>query len=502
VSGDRANAERRVQVTVGVGLVLAAGALVWQIRAFGLLGWDTFPLIEVSRIAQPGDLLALFRESMLGESDGGIYFRPLAKLTFSLDYALFGLWAPGYHATTALLIATAAWSVHTLASRLLTPPTNVASAWLLGPAVALVTFVLHPALATVAVVPARRPEILCLLFSALALAAQTRAARRERALPLLPALFAALAIASKETGFALVGLCPLVAVLGAPGPGDRLSVRLRRASLAVLPVVGVVIVGLIVRALVLGGSGFGDRPFRDDDFATAGFSMLALLLRHTLGPEASLGRFDLPLPTLLAAGVASAFALASAAPNLRQSAVAVWLPATGIAAIWIAGLAGIYSIGIVFQPWYAVPAAAAFALAVGAAAQGLWILRSASTRHARFTAIAGLALLALLTVQLGRYSPLLRHRADWAAASRRSEMYLASVADALRSGSSGEPIVLEPPPRLFPRRGAEHPHLSGIALLAPYSVEAWIRLAFPSASERVVEFRRATAGGRRDAQGT
>jgi hypothetical protein len=76
---------------------------------------DDFGWIESSRIESPSDLLGVFTHQP------GFY-RPLVSLTFSADYALWGLDPHGYAATNVVLFALVAGLIYRLARTLELPP--------------------------------------------------------------------------------------------------------------------------------------------------------------------------------------------------------------------------------------------------------------------------------------------------------------------------------------------------------------------------------------------
>ena len=465
-------------------LVLAALVRIFaEYRDCGLVGWDTYPIIEASRVQSPADLLDLVSMNLMGRETGGLYYRPLLKFSLAIDYALWGLWAPGYQLSNALLFAAAALALFALASRL------TRGGLVLGPLIVLTFFLIHPVHATVVPVPARRADTLCLLFMLLSLAAQAKAAPRPPWRAWLPAAFGALALASKETAFVLPLLSALVAlgVSREPTPARRIL----KAGIAVLPLIGVVAVMFLLRFAILGGI-VGERPLQQEALVPATLSMLGRVATWALSGRAFVGQASLSPLTLIALallGAASLAAgvLASHARRIEAYAATIWPLAISIG--WIVVMAAIYAVGLILQPWYLLNPVAGYALLSGALSQGLMLL-GRSGRLAGGAATVALCALGLLTVQLAAYSPLFRAYDAWRAATSIADRYLDEVARKIEAAPIGTVVRVRGAPQLLPP-SPDRARLSGVAILAGYSIDAWSRLSFPERRVRVVFGRQA-----------
>jgi len=444
----------------------------------GLLGWDTYPLIETSRVHSLGDLVDLFGSSLIGRDSAGVYYRPLTKLTLALDHAIWGLWAPGYQLTSALLLGATSLAVYALAASLLPVRRR------LGALAALIFFVFHPVHATVMPVPSRRADVLCLLFTALALAVQVGAIRRGRTRALLPAALFGLALISKETAFGLLPLVPMVAL--AVSRQGSLGPRMYEAAVSSAPVVLAAGSVLLVRLAVL-GSVAGERPFSEEALLPAAVSMLGRVANWSLSPSIWIGSRDLP-GVLLALAAALLFTSALLATREgRAAAAAAFIPASTVALAWLALVTVVYSIGVVFQPWYVLIPVAGMALLAGGLVECLARL-GGSNRRALASAAAGAVCIAIPIVQLAAHSPLLRRYDDWNSATTVADRYLTALEHDISAAGDGSVVrSARPPPRL--PRAPGQPQLAGVTLLAPYSVEAWVRLTFPTRRIRVISAR-------------
>jgi hypothetical protein len=473
---DREPGKSRLAHLIAALLVLAAVTRIFlEYRDCGLVGWDTYPMIEVSRIRSPGDLFDIVSTSLLGKDVGGLYYRPLPKLSLAIDYALWRLWAPGYQLCSALLFGAAAWGIYHLARSLIGGKSAV------GPLVALVFFLIQPVHAAVIPVPSRRADVLCVLFMSLALAGQARASRESRSCVLIAVVLTTLALASKETAFVLPPLVALVAFLY-----SRETAPLRRAIhalTATAPVLAVTLGLVLVRLAVLGGI-VGERPLLETVPPSAAFAMLGRITNSVISPRFIVGETNPPFLGLglLAATLVAALLLARR--DARSDAAMATIHAVVLATAWIFGVSLLYSVGMIFQPWYLLNAVAGFALLVGASSQAL-ICLGRSDRPARGAAAAGLFCIAFLVANLAAYSPLVRSYDRWRRASEITERYLDELHEKIEHAPMGTVIRMRRAPR---RAGGGRRGLVGVAGMAEYSVDAWAQLSFPERRIEVLPF--------------
>ena len=255
---------------------------------------DTIPLIETARIASVGDLARIFSERLMeGTSFEGRFFRPVSVLSFSLDYAIWGLNPFGYHLLNLILHMAASLMVFFVARAL--TRNNLRIALLAG-----IIFATHPVLVETVPAIARRQDILEFLFCSLAylMFLKNEAGNRPSSRMHLASLaFFFLALCSKETAAYLPVLIALhVFVFRNPVErsfGDRLRQAGRTAGPYLIPL----IVFAIWRTAVLQGPGtgfFGQSSSRICLSYVAGLSYPQdfLQLGQSLGP---LGRLFIAL---------------------------------------------------------------------------------------------------------------------------------------------------------------------------------------------------------------
>lgn len=256
--------------------------------SYWFVSTDVLGLIESSRVASIADLVGLFTEPLMDGTrftEVGLFYRPIASLTYAFDHALWGLDPFGYHLTNLLLHGLAAVLVAVAVAALLDRP-------LVGYLSALL-FAVHPLTAEVVPTAARRQDVLLALFVLSALALFVRAHREESRPALFGALLAyALALGSKELAVILPGVVAAWVFcrpdLGASGSiesdavrarpdgavlsdggyaddrfsfpdqlpiADRRRARVASSLRATLPFLAVTALYLLVRVAVLGGLG-------------------------------------------------------------------------------------------------------------------------------------------------------------------------------------------------------------------------------------------------------
>ena len=177
-------------------------------------------------------------------------YRPFVDLTFGVDYALWGLYAPGFHATNLALHLLAVLGVWFLLTRLgLQNWSAVAGAAL---------FALHPLVVASVPVIARRdsvaPVTAFVLGAALLVNAEQVRGRRQ-VWRLCGALgLVGIALVSKESAFAALVMLPMLLLSPILARGDDLRVAWRRMVLLV-PFLGLAVGVFVVRMVVLRGLG-------------------------------------------------------------------------------------------------------------------------------------------------------------------------------------------------------------------------------------------------------
>lgn len=215
---------------------------------------DTLTLIETNRIQSYQDLVKILTDPLMSGTRFAArlkYYRPIASLTFSLDYFLWKLKPFGYHLTDLVL--------HTLVGILvfffilLLVPGRPFIAWL-----AAMLFILHPMHTEIVPAVARRQDILAamLILFSLILFIKGQSSMRLRWFFISSSLlFYVLALGAKEIAIIVPLLIFSLSFLRGNGGGSALSQRAIRAFRKSLPFCAASVIWMAWRFYVLHGLG-------------------------------------------------------------------------------------------------------------------------------------------------------------------------------------------------------------------------------------------------------
>jgi hypothetical protein len=425
---------------------------------FGLMGWDSWPLVLTSRIDGEHPLTNHFTgELMQGRFPLGTFWRPLTSLTFALDHALWGTRALGYHLTDLLFFALTIAALHGLARRLM------GAGW--GSLLSVAFFAWSTVHLDILPVSSRRADSLSLLFTLCALCVLPRADRpRLFSRAGLAGLCVLAAAGSKETGLIAFPLVAALAILESRGAGARAA--LRRASSCGWPALAAALVFVASRTAVLGGLGGYARS-----------SLADLLTRWPALTAHYAGLILLPRPLL--GGLHADDALRSVLLGILVLAVGwtAWRARDPLALFllgWVVALGGVTGIAGGLRPWYALP----FLPAVGL---GLGFLLQRGLAELRASTITGSALLTVVALLFAApmiSSPVLSTFGVWERLSVRQEQFLASLREQLEDAQPGAVFEVPdlPTKETLPLKRAEVYTAMG---MTDYSVAAWLELAYP-----------------------
>ena len=183
-------------------LILLVGLLAYrEIFTLYFTGTDTLTLIDTSRLKSPDDLLRVFSQPMMGGTsfaDRYQYFRPITTLSFSVDYALWGLNPWGYHLTDLLLHVFCAYLLYRIVDEISGGYSGVSI-------LSALLFTIHPVLTQNVAVISRRQDLLAALFSLISIRLvvsfmQSSAEKRIWYMR-FAVLFSCFAMTAKEIGF-------------------------------------------------------------------------------------------------------------------------------------------------------------------------------------------------------------------------------------------------------------------------------------------------------------
>lgn len=245
---------------------------------------DTFQFIHSSRLRSPADLVRILThpvKSLLHENE--VWYRPVNSLSYSLDYALWGLEPFGYHLTDLILHAAVAGLLFCFVYRV--HRGDLATAVLAG---GLYTF--HPLLFDVVPIMAYRHVLLPTVFLLGGMVAFWHheyggGGTGARVLSLVCFLLAA---GSKETGLLFLPLVALLLVLFGGREGEGWLRRGRRKLRRLAPYVGLALLyvgwwGYVTgwRVFVGGGNTLHRTMLRGSVLQTLRFIVYGGLIRNT-----------------------------------------------------------------------------------------------------------------------------------------------------------------------------------------------------------------------------
>lgn len=427
------------------------------------VGTDTLPAILSSQVHSLNDFLGLWTQPLMAGTDfvvsQAVFYRPIASLSFALDYALWGINPIGYHLTNVLLqVAATVLSYGVLRALRLSWPAALLGGALLG---------LHPTMATAVPVIARRYDALsaALLFASLILLV------KRKTWPSL-VLFGG-SLLAKESAFAAIPLLPLVLFAAWFTPQSSARPRLPAYLRGVAPFVVLGMVLFAIRFAVLRTLG----GHAEVDIFSANFEEYRVMLNryilfvfwpfHQFYPERTLGWVILVVTLVAVLGLALRFAA------IRTRVL------VGIGLAWVIGFGAFFILlRHIAGPWYMYYPLLGMALAVAAAAEGVWFTLRRRVRREMLASGALAALGGVYTLASLLTSPLVRPYAEWHAAGTVMREYLAGIRACTDGIPNGVSVTLWNSPALFDD-GSDESLLLSATMLEGFTYDAWVHLLWP-----------------------
>jgi hypothetical protein len=516
--------------------VLAAGsaALVavlayYEVLSYWFTGTDTIPLIETSRVSTLEGVLGIFAGPLMEGSaftERALFYRPVASLSYAIDYAIWGLDPFGYHLTDLLLHATAAALVVWLVAEALDDRLTAAIAGGL--------FALHPLSVEVVPTPARRHDVLATVFALAAVCLFARAtrttprgageraaasavanrdqwssrARRRWLLVGASVLSYLLAIGSKEIGALvpiLIGVWFLF-VFYERRPSIRRTIR---SGVVLLSPYAVATAGyLALRFAALGGLGGYDRPVRSSsgEPIAVTVSRYVLSLVYPIDFLGALSGLDLQLiPNGLYVALAGASLLVVYSVSRTRSDRSILASARGrllalsavwfVLPVWLFVRTGRYTVRSGYIS--IVPVAVVLAVLFVTATRNVAARRREATDggHAvtdgsiettgvesKSTPRAGpglatLAVVCVLCLSLVAGSGLLNPYTEWERAGEISEDTLEATSESVAGTPANATIDVAPVPHpRSARRLSSFPHARSVTFVWGNTISSWLQL--------------------------
>ena len=479
------------------GIVFLVAVLThYEVLSYWFTGSDTLTLIEKSRMRTPSEALRVFTSPLMYGTNFSIivalFYRPVASLSYALDFWLWGLDPFGYHLTDLSLHATTAVLTFAFVRR-------VADDTLIGLCAGCL-FAVHPITAEVVPTPARRHDVLATVFVLCSLLLFLRAIRVDRSrvrrwLLVFGSVFTyLLAVGAKEVGMIAPPLIGAWFLLIAYDRGYSVSNTLWQGFAIVVPYTIATIVYLWWRIRVLGGlGGYKDGPWKTSNPLLETLSKYVLSLLYPVDIVQWLFKYDLQLVPysfyvfLVGTLLLFAYALSRVeeydkllrSNRGRLAAISVaWLVVLGVVFVWF----GRYSIRSGYVAL--VPTAAVLSLIVVTTGRKLvGEVHGADRRNADIRTVVIFALTTALVCSLLWVSPLVYPYDDWEHASRVASEALPAAANAYESSGPPPQAVIAiagiPQRPGSPGVVARRPHARTIAYFYANTVASWIRMTHP-----------------------
>jgi hypothetical protein len=448
-----------------------AAALVAYARYLDadMVGTDSLVAVRGARITSWPDFVSLWLTPLNASTSfaetQAVFYRPLATLVFSADYAIWGANHAGYHLTNALIQAgVVALAFGMMRALGLSRLAAVCGAALIG---------FHPSMATAVPVVARRYDALSVagLFACVLLLCRAVDASGGRARFLSVASAAALgaALLCKESAFAFVPLLPLVMFARAQRPSGRTYV----VTLAPHALVAASV--FVVRYALLGTLGGHSGSTFEAGFDWGGYEiMLGRYFGFLIWP------FDGLLPSNLRGAAILALLV-----GVLVTVTAIALPIR-YRRLWLLGVVWVVWFGVFFTallhmsgPWYMYYPLGGVAVALGALIDGLaQLIRARSVRGVPVAvALAGALVYVVAALPA---SPLIYDYQQWHAAGAVTRRVLTDAADCIEQLGPGETITFWNLPRDY-LDGTRETEFLAVTMLEGFSMEAYLHLLRPGA---------------------
>lgn len=249
------------RILLGLALGLSLLAYIPTSR-FSFVYDDQYQIVNNPKIRDWSHLRGYFTSHLWANAGSDLvsnYYRPLFLIWLRVNYALFGVHAAYWHATSIVLHLLAIGLVFVAARELLALRGWETGARRVTAALAALLFGLHPVHTEAVAWISASSELLLTIFCLGAFASYCKARRSEKSLPLVAvsvALFAA-ALLTKETALLLVVVVLVCEWVQASRPNSttRLAEKLRRSTRRTLPWAATAVLYLVVRRLALGELG-------------------------------------------------------------------------------------------------------------------------------------------------------------------------------------------------------------------------------------------------------
>lgn len=495
--------ESRLILAMTVAALVAFAAYL-PVLEYPFTGTDTFTLIETSRITSVEDLAALPAKPLMWGSEfptHGMFYRPIAALSYGLDHRIWGLDPFGYHLTDVILHTLVVMLVAVLVGMLTNDDYLTAGT-------AAVLFAVHPILVENVPAPDHRHDVMAAMLSILSLLLFVKGfsqKRWERTCIAVSLFLYVAALGSKAIVIFFPALIFIYCFLF--GPVNRLVSRFLRAGWSTFPFVAATIAYLVWRISVLGSLGGYRNHIPTGDLWTEAFAIVILYFQDLLYPQDYPGIFNFLslsvfIPVLVVCGICAlgVWLRLNGAGSPRMYDSDDWR-LTAFFSFWIILplLVCLATMTFSHRSMY-IPAIPLCALLSCVFVTSLRRLKERSIETEEkvnrntpkppfLRSVVQSVILAGSTVMIGSLllaSPLVREYREWRDSAEMSSLLFQRLSEVLPSLPPHVTIHLHRVPSAISGYEDRLPRARGVGYLNDYSIASWFRLFHPDQKVKVV----------------
>lgn len=486
---------RRFSVLAVISVAVISVIAYHSMLGYFFTGTDTLTLIETSRINSLGDLVKLFTKPLMDGSkfvDIAKFFRPVASLSYAMDYHVWGLNPFGFQLTNLLLNVLAACLVVIVMYRLSSGDTLFA--WLSG-----MIFAFHPILVESVPATDRRHDIIAAIFMLASIwffLRNSSEGPRSKWLKFWSLTFYMMALGAKEIAIILpVWLFVQKYFDSNSNPRPQ---RILESLRACAPYMVLTLAYLIWRTIILGGIGGYTLviPLTPDEKLAYLLNVFHCYFVDLFYPADPLGVLNTDLanwwPLLIVMFVGlylrlfvKTLSFESNAQDARRAlgiifTLAWWLvvPILLFMATFTFSHRSMYIPAISFSALLAYPLAACMRMVRFSA-----VSSSSEIRASRFESLRGLSLNHVV-VSLGlvvfcyllAYSPVIRAYEQWEASSRVGREILTKLTTGIERPIVEGKVNLYNVPECLRSYQNKEPRAREVTYLSDYGIKSWLNL--------------------------
>jgi len=479
-----------------------------DILSYFFTGMDTVPLIHSARIQSLSDIKRILLEPGLKDFPDAIgthkWYRPVSVLSYSIDYAVWGLNPFGYHLTDLLLHCLVLVSIFFLI-RLMTTnlPISVISAFI---------FTLHPLLTELVPVNARRMDTLATLFTVLSLLFFMKyfsAKMHKQKSLFFSIILYALAIGSKEIAV-IVPILIFAYSFIYSFKGQPVKAKMTQAIHNSIPYIMVTAGYIAVRLYVLGGiGGYTTRPkglssiFQQLIYISCNYFIslvypVDFLQLTSLFHASAVTLFPFFILLFFVVLILVAYSFIGI---YRYDKIKKYFMETGegkivgFMLIWLFLPLIVYLLTLIYGRYYLYIAIIPFSIILSVIfCMSLQPIIKRKVGSLLVTSVTRLFAIACLLISLLAYSSILRKYDGWEDSSKISQAFFNKIQEYLPHMPNDAVLHIYN----FPAGILNTPYAKEVEFPANYSIKPWLDLSYPSNRIKIIVHNKALIDDKRD----